>query len=119
MLVVTIREGEGRGICSPALKELLNTVKDQIEERSVVVLVMNTQSAIWKDASTKTLARDDQLKYIDVEGMRMVTNNRCVEELIKSDKVETVATGGKKWAKDKKLKSIVMDGLKNWECGKS
>ena len=73
---------------SAVLKELLKIVKDQIEERSVVVLVLNTQSAIWKDASMKTLARCDQLKYIDVEGMTVVTNNRCVAEHIKSDKVE-------------------------------
>ena len=105
MLVVTIREGEERGICSAALKELLKIVKDQIEERSVVVIVLNTQSAIWKDASMKTLVRCDQLNYIDVEGMTVVTNNRCVAEHIKSDKVETVATGGfgevGKLAKDK------------------
>ena len=37
MLIVTIREGEERGICSAALKEMLRLVRDQIEERSVVV----------------------------------------------------------------------------------
>ena len=80
MLVVTIvtrREGEERGICSAELKELLTFVKDQVEERSVVVIVLKKESAIWKDASVKTLSRVDQLKYIDVEGMRVVTNNRC------------------------------------------
>ena len=45
-----------------------------------------------KDASMKTLLRGDQLEYIDTEGMRVVTNNRCVAEQIKSDKVENVAT---------------------------
>ena len=61
-----------------------------------------------KDAIMKTLSRDDQLKYIDVEGMRVVTNNRCVAEHTKSDKVENVATGGleigefgKSWQKTK------------------
>ena len=44
----------------------------------------------------KTLSRDDQLEYIDVGGMRVVTNNRCVAEHVKSDKVENVATGGVK-----------------------
>ena len=88
MLVATIREGEERGICSAALKELLKTVKDQIEERSVVVIVLK------ESASMRTLSRVDQLKYIDVEGMSVVTNNRCVAEQIKSDKVEIVATGG-------------------------
>ena len=29
----------------------------------------------------KTLSRDDHLKYIDVEGMKVVKNNRCVESL--------------------------------------
>ena len=62
MLVVTIREGE----------ELSKIVKDQIEERSVAVIVLNTESATWKDASMKTLLRDGQLKYIDVEGVRVV-----------------------------------------------
>ena len=46
MLVVTIREGEERGICSAALKELLNIVKDPHEERSMVVIVLNKESAI-------------------------------------------------------------------------
>ena len=44
----------------------------------------------------KTLLRDDQLKYSDVEGMRMVTSKKCASEQIKSDKVENVATGGMK-----------------------
>ena len=73
-----IREGEERGNCSAALKELLKIVEDQIEERSVVVLVLNKDSAIWKDAGPKTLLRGDQLKYIDVERRRVITNNRCV-----------------------------------------
>ena len=42
----------------------------------------------------KALLRRVQLRYIDVEGMRVVTNNRCVSEQIKSGKVEDVATGG-------------------------
>ena len=92
MLVVII--SAERGICRAALKELLKIVKDQIEERSVVVTVLNKEPVIWKDAIMKTLARDHQLKYIDVEGMRVVTNNRCVAEQRKSDKVENVATGG-------------------------
>ena len=94
MLVATIWEGEERGICSAALKQLLNIVKYQIEDRSVVVLVLNKESSIWKDASMKTLLRGYQLKVIDVEGMKVVTNNRCVAEQIKSDRVESVATGG-------------------------
>ena len=76
MLVVTIREGE---------------------KRSVVVLVLNKESAMWKEASMKTLLRGDQMKYTDVEGMRLVTNNRYVAGQINSDKVENVATSGKNW----------------------
>ena len=44
VLVVTIREGEERGICSAALRELFGIVKDQIEERGVVIIVMNRES---------------------------------------------------------------------------
>ena len=93
MLVVTIREGEERGIFRAALRELLTILKDQIEERSVTVIVLNIESAIWKGASMKSLLRGEQLKYIDVEGVRVVTNNRCVAEQLKGNKVENVATG--------------------------
>ena len=41
MLVVTIRDGEERGMCNAALRELWRTIQDQIEERSVVVIVMS------------------------------------------------------------------------------
>ena len=73
----------------------------------------------------ETLAGDDQLRYIDVEGTRVVTSSRCVAEQIKSDKLEIVATGGPKngefakLAKDKKLKSIVMNGARIGNVGKS
>ena len=40
----------------------------------------NEESAIWKDARLNTLSRDAQLKYIDIEGTRVVTNNRCVAD---------------------------------------
>ena len=58
MLVVTIREDEERGICSAAFNELFQTVNDRLEERRVVVIVLNKQSAIWKDASIETLSRE-------------------------------------------------------------
>ena len=48
MLVVTIREGEERGMCNAALRELLRISKDQIGERSVVVIVLSKRSAIWR-----------------------------------------------------------------------
>ena len=52
---------------------------------------MKQESTVWKDASTNTPVRGGQLKLIDVEGMRLVTNIRCAAEQIKSDKVENVA----------------------------
>ena len=55
----------------------------------MVVSVSNRESAIWRNESVKTALRDDQLKYIDVEGMRVVTNNRCVGEQIKGENIET------------------------------
>ena len=99
MLVVTIREGEERGICSAALREFLRIVKDQIEERSVVVIVSNRESAIPRNASVKIVLQENQLKYVDVEGMRVITNNRCIAEQIKSDKVENVVMDGSKVGK--------------------
>ena len=72
----------------------------------------------------KTLAGVDQLQYIDAEGKRVVTNNRCVAEQIKNDKVENVATGESKIGefgkvgKRQKLKSIVKDGVTIEQVGK-
>ena len=100
VLVVTIREGEERGICSAALRELLRIVKDQIEERGVVIIVMNRESAIWRNANPQSVIRENQLKYVDVEETKVITNNRCVAEQIKHDMVENVVMGGvKKLAK--------------------
>ena len=36
--------------------------KDQIEERGVVVIVSNRESAIWRKVSVKTVLRENQLK---------------------------------------------------------
>ena len=119
MLAVTSREGEERGICSAALRELLRIVKDQIEERNVVVIVSNRESAIWRNASVKIVLQKNQLKFVDVEGMRVVTNNRSIAEQIKSDKVENVVMDGsevgkcEKIERQQKLKSIVMDGVRS------
>ena len=63
MLVLTIRQGEERGMCSAALWELLRVVRDQIG----------------------TLQREKQLKYTDVEVMRVITNDRHIATQIKSD----------------------------------
>ena len=86
MLVVTLREGVERGICSAVLTELVKIIKDEVEERSVVVLVLNEEIRIPEILSVKALLRGDHVKCVDVEGMRVVTNNRCVSEQIKSDK---------------------------------
>ena len=80
MLVVTVREGEARGICGAAFRELLRIVKDHIEERSVVIIVANRESAIWRNTSVKILLRENQLKYVDIEEMRVITNNRCIAD---------------------------------------
>ena len=95
VLVVTIREGEYRGICSAALRELWRIIKDQIEERGVIVVVMSRESAIWKKASLKSVIRENQLKYVDAEEIRVVTNNRCVAEQIKLDKEENTGKAEK------------------------
>ena len=104
MLIVTIREGEERGICSAALRELLRTVNDQIEERGVVIIVMNRESAIWRKASLNTAIRGSQLQYVDVEETRVITNKRCVGEQIKHDKMENVVMDGSTTGKFGKVK---------------
>ena len=63
---MTLREGEERGICSAALKELLKIIKDHIGDRSVVVLVLNKASAIWKDS----------IKYESIVTKRSVVTHR-------------------------------------------
>ena len=44
-------------------------------KRIVVVVVLTGEPAVWKESSVKALLRHVQLKYIDVGGMRVVTNN--------------------------------------------
>ena len=90
MLVVTMREGEYQGLCSSTLRDLWRIVKDQIEERSVVVIMMSRNSTIWRKASLKSVMRENQLKYIDAEGMRVITNCMYVAEQIKIEKGENV-----------------------------
>ena len=66
----------------------------------------------------KAMLRHVQPKYINVEGVRMVTNNRYVAEQITNDKVENVATGGGfgieigKVGRSENFKSIIMNGIK-------
>ena len=118
MLVVTIREGEDQGLCNAALRELWRNVQDQIEERSIVVIVMSRNSAIWRRANLKSVMRENQLKYVDVEGMRVITNSKYVAEQIKIDKEENVVMDEPKIGefgrieRQQNLKSIAMDGPK-------
>ena len=124
MLVVTIREDEERGLCSAALRELWRIVQDQIEERTVVVVVMSRNSTIWRRASLKSVMREDQLKYVDAEGMRVITNSQHVAEQIKIDKSESIVMDEPKIGefgrieRQQNLKSIAMDGVKFGKVGK-
>ena len=58
VLVVTIRDGEERGVCSAALRELVRIVKDRIGENCAVAMVLSRESTIWRRASVKTLLRE-------------------------------------------------------------
>ena len=124
ILVVTIRQGEDHGLCNATLRGLWRIVKDQIEERSVVVIVMSRNSAIWRTASLKSVMRENQLRYIDAEGMRVITNSKYVAEQIKIDKGENVVLdepkigefGRIEWQQN--LKSIAMEGVKFGKVGK-
>ena len=55
---------------------LLRVVKDQIEERGVATIVSNKESTNWRKSSVKTLIREKQLTYTDVEEMGVMTNDR-------------------------------------------
>ena len=128
MLVVTIRGGEEKGKCSAVMRELLRIVKDQIGENSAVAMVLSRESTIWRGASGK---RETQLKYIDVEEMRVVTNDKHIAGQIKNgstlstqgkllhSKVENVVMNGstvgelRKVGKEQHLKSTVMNGVRS------
>ena len=118
MLVVTIREGEERGMCNAALRELLRISKDQMGERSVVVIVLSKRSTIWRKTSMRTLIREEQLRYIDVEEMRVVTNDKHIAEQIKTDKMESVVMNGVRSEKENMVKNVVMNGVNSGKVGK-
>ena len=48
LLVVTIREGEEQVICSAALEGLLRVIQEQVEEGSVLVIVLSKESGMWR-----------------------------------------------------------------------
>ena len=54
--------------------------KDQMGERCVVVIVLSKRSTIWRETSMRTLIREEQLRYIDNEEMRVVTNDKHIAE---------------------------------------
>ena len=110
MLVVTIRKDEDRGICNETLRELWIIVKDQIKEQTVAVVVMSKNSAIWRKTELKSAMQEDQLKYVDAEGMRVVTNSKRIAEQIIYDRVENVVTDGPTVVKDE-----VMSGRRSWK----
>ena len=70
VLVVTIREGEERGMCSAALKELLRIVKDQIGEKCVVAMVLSRESTICRKANMKTLLRETERETAEIHRRR-------------------------------------------------
>ena len=77
----------------------MRSVKDQIEERGMVNIVSNRESAIWREASVKTVVRENQLKHVDVEETRVITNNRCIGQQFKHAKVQNVVINGSKVGK--------------------
>ena len=118
---------------STTRRELPKTVKDQIGEECAVAMVLSRKSTIWRRAIVKTLLRQRQMKYIDVEEMRVVTNDKHIAEQIKSDstlsardcllirKVKNVVMNGPevgKLGKEQNLKSIVMNGVNSGKFGK-
>ena len=60
------------------------------------VIVLSKRSTIWRKTSMRTLIREEQLRYIDVEEMRVVTNDKHIAEQIKTDKMESVVMNGSK-----------------------
>ena len=66
VLVVTVREGEEKGMRSAAMR--------------AVAMVLSRKSTIWRRAIVKTLLRKRQMEYIDVEEMRVVTNDKHIAE---------------------------------------
>ena len=58
----------------------------------MVVVVMSRNSTIWRRDSLISVMRENQLKYVDTEGMRIITNSKHVAEQIKIDKSENKVT---------------------------
>ena len=103
---------------SAASKSFVSIIEDRIQDRSVVVSVLDQESTIWKDLNMKAFSRHWQLIYIDIGGLRAVSNNRC-------DKVENLVMDGAKIGKsrnvgnNKNSEGVVADGVRTEEFGKS
>ena len=69
----------------------------------MVVIVLNKRSTIWRKTSMRTLIREEQLRYIDVEEMRVVTKDKHIAEQMKTDKMESVVMNGSKVGNLEKL----------------
>ena len=93
------KESEERGICSAASTKVVRNIEDQIQERSVCVLVLNEESSL-KRPEYKTLLRHWQLRHIDLGKLRVVTNIRCVADQLKGDKSCEHCDG---WSRDSKI----------------
>ena len=84
----------------------------------MVVVAMSRNSIIWRKASLRSVMRDDQLKYVDTERMRVITNSQHVAEQIKIDNSESIVMDelkigeAERIERQQNLKSIVMDGVK-------
>ena len=92
---------------------LLRVVKDQVEERSVVVIVLSKESGMWREESMKTRLYSAQLTFIDIGETSVVTNSKYKAEQVKTDRVEKVVTDGPTVVKDE-----VMNGRTFWKMGK-
>ena len=67
---------------------------------------MSKNSAIWKKTKLKSAMQEDHLRYVDAEGMRVITNSKHVAEQIKRDKDKSVAMDDPK----------IMESGKNWKA---
>ena len=47
VLVVRIREGEEKGMCSAAMRELLRIIQDQVGEECAFAVVLSRKPTIW------------------------------------------------------------------------
>ena len=108
VLVVAIREGEEKEICSAVMRELLRIVKDQIREECAVAMVLRRRAIV------KTVLRKRQMKHIDVEEMRVVTNDKHIAEQIKSDST----LSSRECLFHGKVENVVMnERTRSWKIG--